>query len=227
MHSDSSIPEFLNEAIDHGNQLIAAWEQHDRAVAAQRTADELAENAKAWQPVLATIRQATPEWVHPYIFIPGNSKPSFMDTYYDTYKIPAVIDLSTLLADVPAIRVWAGPHNQNPSIVFEVGRYSLVHDDEIDLWSVMTRFDNYKVTNNNLQYYFQPDSDTATDYFHVALARAVADRTDLAALQAEADRLNALPVAPVAEPVEAIDPLTRIADALERFTALYEQHLSF
>lgn len=229
MHADSSIPEFVTAAINHGNQLIAAWERVDADNAARRQTEELAEIAKEWQPVLATIQQATPEWVHEYILAPSNSKPSFMDTYFDFYKLPAVIDLSTLLADVPTIRVWAKPHGQNPKVCFEAGRYSLVHDDEIGQWFVMTRFDNYKVTDHDL-HYFQPDGPGATDNFHVALAQAVADRTDLAALQAEAERLNAMPAA---EPVEAsvppapIDPIQRIADALERFTALYEQHLSF
>lgn len=230
MNTDSSIPEFLTEAIDHGNQLIEAWKRVDADNAARRQADELAENAEAWKPVLATIRQATPEWVHAYILAPSNSKPSFIDTYYDSYKLPAVIDLSTLLADVPTIRVWAKPHSQNPMICFEASRYSLVHDDEIGQWLVMTRFNNYKATDHDL-HYFQPGSPGATDNFHVALAQAVADRTDLAALQAEAERLNAMPAPePFFEasvPPAPIDPIERIAAALERFTALYEQHLSF
>ncbi len=235
MRTDSSIPEFVSEAINHGNQLIAARKRGDADNAARRHAEELAKIAAEWRPVLATIHQAVPTWAHPYIVTPTD-KPTVMDCrvrhVYDTYRLPAVIDLSALLADVPAIRVWAKPHDQNPMICFEAGRYSLVHDDEIGQWFVMTRFDNYEAIDNDL-HYFQPDSPGATDDLHVALAQAVADRTDLAALLAEADRLNALPaaaaaaVAAVAEPVEAIDPLTRIADTLERFTALYEQHLSF
>ena len=229
MNTGSSIPEFLIAAIDHGNQLIVAGERVDADNAARRQAEELAKIAEEWQPVLATIQQATPEWVHEYILAPSNSNPSFMDTYFDTYKLPAVIDLSTLLDDVPTIRVWAKPHGQNPMICFEAGRYSLVHDDEIGQWFVMTRFDKYKVTDHDL-HYFQPDGPGATDNFHVALAQAVADRTDLAALQAEAERLNAMPAA---EPVEAsvppapIDPLERIANYLERVAALYEQHHKF
>ncbi|MBP8293656.1 MAG: hypothetical protein KAX65_12850 [Caldilineaceae bacterium] len=228
MRTDSSIPEFLIAAIDHGNQLIAAQEQHDRAVAAQRRDDELAELAEAWLPVLATIHQATPEWVHEYIVAPMDSSTTLFDGYY-SFNRAVTISLSSLLADVPTIRVWANPHNQNPSILFEAGRYSLVHDDEIGQWFVMTRFDNYKVTDHDL-HYFQPDGPGATDNFHVALAQAVADRTDLAALQAEADRMNALPAA---EPVEAsvppapIDPIERIANYLERVAALYEQHHKF
>lgn len=228
MHADSSIPDFVTAAINHGNQLIAAGEREDVDNAARRRADELAEIAEAWRPVLATINQATPEWVQEYIFLASNSKPTFIDTYFDSYRLPAVIDLSTLLADVPTIRVWAKPHERNPSILFEPGRYSLVHDDESG-WGVMTRFDNYKVTDNDLNYFY-PGTDGATDNFHVALAQAVADRTDLAALQAEAERLNAMPTFVSFEasvPPAPINPLERIANYLERVAALYEQHHKF
>lgn len=230
MHADSSIPEFLTAAIERGNQLIAAQEQHDRAVAAQRLADAHAEFAEAWRPILATIRQATPAWAHEYIVVPMDSSTNLFDGYYN-FNLPVVISLSSLLADVPGIRAWANPHNQNPSILFQAGRYALAHDDETDEWCVTTHFDNFKATNNDLEY-FQPDSDTATDDFHVALAQAVANRIDLAAMQVEAAARNDAPATPVAAEAETtevafIGPNTRIANALERLVALYEQHLSF
>ena len=229
MHADSSIPEFLTAAIERGNQLIAAKEQHDRAVAAQRLADELAEFAERWQPILATIRQATPTWAHEFIVVPDHSPDLYDSLYTHKSMAPTVISLSALLADVPDIRAWANHHNQNPSILFDAGQYTLEQDDESGEWYVATNFRMYKATNNDLEY-FQPGSDTATDDFHVAFAQAVANRIDLAAMHIEADRLNALPAA---EPVEAsappefVGPNTRIANALERLVALYEQHLSF
>lgn len=231
MHADSSIPEFLTAAIERGNQLIVAREQHDRAVAAQRLADELAELAERWQPILATIRQATPTWVHEYIVVPDHS-PDLYDSLYTHKSIaPTVISLSALLADVPDIRAWANPHNQNPSILFDAGRYTLNQDEDSGEWYVATTFRMYKATNNDLEY-FQPDSDTATDDFHVALAQAVANRIDLATLRAEAAARNDAPAAPVAEPAETtavafVGPNTRIANALESLVALYEEHLPF
>ena len=231
MNADTNIPEFLTAAVKRGNQLIAAQEQHDRAVAAQRLADELAEFAVRWQPILATIRQATPTWVHEYIVVPDHSPDLYDSLYTHKSMSPTVISLSSLLADVPDIRAWANPHNQNPSILFDAGRYTLNQDEDSGEWYVGTSFRMYKATSNDLEY-FQPDSDTATDDFHVAFAQAVANRIDLAALQAEAAARNDAPATPVAEPagtteVAFVGPNTRIANALERLVALYEQHLSF
>lgn len=240
MHADNAIPEFLSNAIDHGNQVLAAWARNDAENAARIAAENAADRAAAWAPVLATIHQATPAWVHPYIVTPGDPSPKVItDHYYDTYHLPAVIDLSALLADVPPIRVWAIYHAANPLIHFEAGRYSLVADDETGAWCVIPRFDTYRATDHEL-HYFQPGVPGAEDHFHAVLAQAVADRTDLAALQAEADRLNAAPPEPVeGEPVEVPapepvegetvegDPLTRIADALELLTSLYMTHLPY
>ena len=230
MHTETAIPKFLTAAVHYGNQVNAARARIEADNAARQAAEIAAEIAAAWQPVLATIHQATPDWAHPFITTPADANPTFMDTYYDRYHLPAVIDLSTLLDDVPPIRVWAIPHSSTPRIHFEAGRYSLVHDDETGAWCVIARFDAYKATSNDL-HYIQPGVPGAEDDFHAALAQAVADRTDRAALQAEADRLNAaltLVEVPAPEPVEGepveADPLTRIADALERLTSLYMAH---
>lgn len=230
MHADNAIPEFLSNAIDHGNQVLAALARSDAENAARIAAENAADRAAAWAPVLATIHQATPAWVHPYIVTPGDPSPKIItDYYYDTYHLPAVIDLSALLADVPPIRVWAIYHAANPRIHFEAGRYSLVHDDDAGAWCVIARFDTYRATDHEL-HYFKPGVPGAEDHFYAVLAQAVADRTDLAALQAEADRRNATPAPdedPAPEPAAVADPLTRIADALERLTGLYETHLPF
>lgn len=230
MYTETAIPEYITAAMDYGNQVLAARARNAAENAARIAAEEAAERVAAWQPVLATIHQATPEWVHHYIVTPGDPSPKIItDHYYDTYHLPAVIDLSALLADVPPIRVWAFPHAVNPRIRFEAGRYSLVHDDDAGAWCVVPRFDTYRAIDREL-HYFQPGVEGATDHFHAVFAQAVADRTDLATLQAEADRRNAAAapepaegepaVGPAPEPVEG-PPLTRIADALERLCDLY------
>ena len=207
-------------AIERGKQILAEQNAADRAAEAQREADERNMIAIAWQPVVATIQQATPDWVHPYIVTPSNSRPSFIDGHYDAYNLPCVINLSALITNIPTIRVWANPHHQNPSIMFEAGRYSLMYDQETSEWYVATHFDNYKVVNHDLGY-FQPGSESATDAFHVVLAFADADRVNLATTQAEADDRTKTFRVPPTEPIEdsflpaPIEPLERIAVALE------------
>lgn len=225
MHSQNDIPDFVTIAIEYGNQVIAARARRDAENAARIAAEERAERAAAWKPVLATIHQATPSWVHDYITIPDDAAPkNIIDYTYETSYAPAIIDLSALIADIPPIRVWAIPHVTKPRIHFEAGRYSLVQDDDFEagVWCVILRFDIYRAIDHDM-HYFQPGVEGATDDFHAALAQAVADRTDRATLQAEADRRNAATPAEPVEAVEAVDadPLTRIAEALERLTSLY------
>lgn len=178
----------IMDAIDEGKFRIA---ERQAEYEARRSAVLDEQNAKidaAWQPVIANIKESTPEWAWQYL-----THPRQMPEYYSehcNFIRPATIDLQGM----GMVFVYADGQN---APMFRPARWYLAcsRTDDDETWSV-------EVDNGSAETMYSlpgnPD-------FLIALAQAYENMAGYAELNAEADRRNAERQKMTVEQPKAID----------------------
>jgi hypothetical protein len=161
------------DSIDEGKLRISLANDEAAAEAQRRMEEETASNEAAWAPILAKIKDSTPEWAWQYL-----THPHGRPTYYSgcvTMIVPAAIDLEAM----GTVFVYVGRPKDDPPC-FLPAEWRLSSDDE-EGWSVCPSNGRSETV------YSLPDSAD----FLVALAQAHENMAENAELKAEASRRNA------------------------------------
>lgn len=214
----------FDTAVELGRTLIAKRQAEAEAANEARKYAERCERLEEWQPYIAAITSAMPQWAHSYVHCDGDYEVRYYSgNSYDAQYRPLTLKCGV---QIPAIFAFTDTTN----VAFESGTWDLAPDEDTGQWRIVCRHRVWKMT----KYEISSHGDT----FEMALANAVDEAARYSDLAAEMFRRNAdrqrrnelIEAAAIEEacvPPAPVDPLERIADALERLTASYENSRPF